>query len=129
MSEAPDQPMVRRAAFRMAPATRQQFLAVLAYLDERHWAIDRDMYRLDPAEIAALARLIERNGDGANGGTVSATARDLLTLQYALDAAGTYANRRGQPEVTGVGNDELAALMKWAEDAHRWFHPSTQEDT
>jgi hypothetical protein len=112
----------------MDASTRRQFVEVLIYIEERHWIIDPDMFRFDLAEIAALKQLIE-SGDADDGGRIAVTSRDLLLLEYALDAAGTYSNRRGQPKVDDVGDNELASLMTWAVDAHRWFFPSNEEDT
>jgi hypothetical protein len=100
-----------RGILRIDSIKRRRLRAILEYLKSIHHHIDPDMFEIDPGQLESM--LDPLGGDGLEETRLGVTYRDLLFLEIAIDAAGTYAERRDFPSLDDVDDDDLAELHAW----------------
>jgi hypothetical protein len=116
----PDTPIVRRAVFALDPERRRQVLEVLWYIEQRHFWIDPDMFKIELKEVEVLKRIF---GEGLDEPppTISVTNDEIFALELCVMAADAYAHRRGERHLCALTDEEFDDLDKWVAQTQRWF--------
>ena len=96
---------------RVDSVRRRRLRAILEYLNEIHSQIDPDRFRIDGERLQSM--LASLAGDGLEETRLGVTFRDLLFLEIAIDAAGTYSERRDFPSIDEVDEEEFSELSAW----------------
>jgi hypothetical protein len=78
------------------------------------------MFRIDRAKVKELAALFTPSDPPASV-QMSFTYQELLQFENIVLAADASSHRRGEPSVSGVTDQELAALLEWCAERLQWF--------